>query len=233
MSVIQEQLRLPNPSGILELFELDTTVFGDSEPRRFHAGTTFSGGNIVWQGLTYFRYPIVITGFETSGDGRLPRPTMKCANVTQAISVLCRDFDDMVGCEVIRHRTHVKYLDAVNFPSGENPNADPTAAYADDIFFINRKISESKLFVDFELCAAMEVGDVKLPRRQVIANSCTVEYRGPECGYAGGPVANSMDVATSDPALDKCGKRISSCKLRFGATAELPFGGVPGAGLYR
>jgi phage-related protein len=28
-----------------------------------------------------------------------------------------------------------------------------------------------------------------------------------------------------------CGKRVESCKLRFGATAELPFGSYPGAGL--
>lgn len=39
----------------------------------------------------------------------------------------------------------------------------------------------------------------------------------------------SGDVSTSG---DSCGKRLSSCKLRFGKTAELPFGSFPGIGAY-
>jgi phage-related protein len=31
---------------------------------------------------------------------------------------------------------------------------------------------------------------------------------------------------------DVCGKRVDSCKLRFGQNAELPFGGYPGIGTY-
>ncbi|TCS68254.1 hypothetical protein EDC61_1305, partial [Sulfuritortus calidifontis] len=30
-----------------------------------------------------------------------------------------------------------------------------------------------------------------------------------------------------------CGKRLASCKLRFGPYAELPFGGFPAVGLLR
>lgn len=40
---------------------------------------------------------------------------------------------------------------------------------------------------------------------------------------------NDNEVATS--AEDRCGKRLTSCKLRFG-TRALPFGGFPSAGLY-
>jgi phage-related protein len=40
---------------------------------------------------------------------------------------------------------------------------------------------------------------------------------------------NDSEVATS--AEDRCGKRLTSCKLRFG-TRALPFGGFPSAGLY-
>ena len=35
-----------------------------------------------------------------------------------------------------------------------------------------------------------------------------------------------------NPADDVCGKRLSSCKARFGATNSLPFGGFPGLGGY-
>lgn len=37
-------------------------------------------------------------------------------------------------------------------------------------------------------------------------------------------------TGTVDPADDVCGKRLTSCKARFGNTAELPFGGFPGLG---
>jgi lambda family phage minor tail protein L len=37
-------------------------------------------------------------------------------------------------------------------------------------------------------------------------------------------------VSGGDPAKDVCGKRLSSCKLRFGENAELPFGSFPSVG---
>ncbi len=43
--------------------------------------------------------------------------------------------------------------------------------------------------------------------------------------------ANDQVVGSS--SLDICGKRLSSCKARFGQNAELPFGGFPAAGLIR
>jgi phage-related protein len=33
--------------------------------------------------------------------------------------------------------------------------------------------------------------------------------------------------------MDQCGKRLDSCKLRFGEGAVLPYGGFPAAGLVR
>jgi len=34
-------------------------------------------------------------------------------------------------------------------------------------------------------------------------------------------------------AQDVCGKRVSSCEVRFGTNAELPFGGFPAAALIK
>jgi lambda family phage minor tail protein L len=42
--------------------------------------------------------------------------------------------------------------------------------------------------------------------------------------------ANDQGVSTE--AADVCGKRLSSCKARFGQTAELPYGGYPGIGAF-
>ena len=39
-------------------------------------------------------------------------------------------------------------------------------------------------------------------------------------------------LITVDPTKDVCGKRIASCKARFGANAELPFGSFPSVGSF-
>jgi lambda family phage minor tail protein L len=112
-----------------------------------------------------------------------------------------------------------------------NPSADPNAYFPDDVFWVERKTAENKQFVEFELSPIWDVSGIMLPRRQYIQNVCSWRYRSAECSYAGGPVATKNDQATSDPVLDVCGKRLASCKLRFGDTAQLPFGGFPGVGL--
>jgi phage-related protein len=110
---------------------------------------------------------------------------------------------------------------------------DPTAEFPDDVYFIDRKSAETKKLVEFELAPASEVRGVMLPRRQIVQNVCAWAYRGAECGYAGGAVAKIDDTPTAILGEDKCGKRLASCKLRFGEYAELPFGGFPAAGLIR
>lgn len=114
-----------------------------------------------------------------------------------------------------------------------NPTADPNCGFPDEVWFVDRKVSENGIFVEFELTAAFDVIGVMLPRRQCIQNVCTWRYRSAECSYTGGPVADITDAPTSNAAQDQCGKRLASCKLRFGQYAELPFGGFPGTGLVR
>lgn len=85
----------------------------------------------------------------------------------------------------------------------------------------------------FELSSALNFQGVQLPRRQIVANNCPWRYRGADCGYNGPPVADEYDIITTDAAKDKCGKRVNSCKLRFGQTEPLSYGGFPAASLTR
>lgn len=217
---------------IVDLFELDYSMLTNGDTLYFHPGVNGLLTDVKWQGITYSRYPIEVEGFERSTSGTLPRPKVKVANIMGAVSSLAYSFQDLVGAKVIRRRTFIKYLDAVNFISG-NPYADPNVGFPDEIWYVDRKSSENGIFVEFELSTAFDVTGVLLPRRHCIQNTCIWAYRGAECGYAGGPVATKNDVPTTDANLDKCGKRLASCKLRFGATAELPFGAFPGVGLLR
>lgn len=115
----------------------------------------------------------------------------------------------------------------------QNPTADPSAEFPADIFFIDRKSVETSEIVEFELAPAMDITGVMLPRRQIIQNICPWRYRGSECGYTGTTYFDVTDVPVGSAGLDVCGKRLTSCKLRFGQFAELPFGGFPVAGLFR
>lgn len=229
---ITSEIQKLEPSAIIELFELDATAFG-GDLLRFHAGTNGISQNVVWQGNTYMAFPVQASGFDYSGNGQLPRPKLQVANITGAISLLVLTYDDLLGAKVTRKRTLAKYLDAVNFPGGTNPSADPMAEFADDIFLVDRKVTENRDQVEFELSAAFDVAGIQLPRRQIIQNVCVWKYRGDECGYTGTNYFNANDVSVATVGQDVCGKRLSSCKARFGQFAELPFGSFPSAGLTR
>ena len=229
---IASELQKVNPSSIIELFELDITSFG-GDIYYFHAGTNGITQPVTWQAQQYVPYPVQITGFEFSAGGQLPKPKMLVSNIAGLITALVLAYDDLLGAKLTRKRTMQKYLDAVNFAGGVNPNADPTAEFPDDIYYIERKVAENKTVVEFELSASFDVQGVRLPRRQIIQNICPWKYRGAECSYTGTNYFNTSDVAVGTLDQDVCGKRVSSCEIRFGASAQLPFGGFPAASLLK
>lgn len=221
-----------NAGAWVELFELDATAIGGALTR-FHAGTNGLASAVIWQGNAYQPFPIEVSGFDCSGNA-LPRPKVRIANVTGLVSALVREYDDLIGAKLTRKRTMVKFLDAVNFPGGTNPSADPTSHLPDEAFFVTQKTREDKFLVEFELGSPLDLQGVSIPRRTVIGPICGWrQYRGEGCGYTGGPVADEYDNPTTNPAVDKCSRKLSGCKLRFGENAVLPFGGFPGAGLLR
>lgn len=228
MTTIKSEILKLEPGALVDLFELDATALG-GDYNRFHAHTQYQ--SIWWQGNEYSPWPLEVSGFARTSD-KPAMPTVRVGNANGSISALCLYFDDLVGAKFIRRRTLGRFLDAVNFADG-NPEADPTEEMPPEVWYIERKTGESKIAVEFELASALDFNGVMLPRRQIIANMCPTTYRSAECGYTGPPVADVNDQPTTDPALDRCGKRLSSCQLRFGATGELPFGGFPAAGLMR
>ena len=127
-----------------------------------------------------------------------------------------------------------RYLDAANFLGAVNPygTPDPTAEFPREVFYVDRKTVEARDVVEFELAAAFDLAGVRAPKRQCIGNICQWEYRSTECGYTGSSYFDENDVAVPTLAADVCGKKLSSCKARFGATAELPFGSFVGIGTY-
>lgn len=220
MSIRQDIQKLA-PGVRIELLEVDASALGGGH-LYFHAGTTAGRAPVVWQTITYTPWPYMAEGFEYNGRGQLPTPRLRLANIGGTVTAFNLAYDDMVGARVIRRRTMFKYLDG-------QPGADPTAGFPDDIFYIERKVSQNKLVVEYELASALDLQGVMLPKRQVIANLCSWGYRSAECSYAGPAVATALDIPTSDLALDACSKRLTGCRKRFGKNGPLPYGGFVSA----
>lgn len=224
------------PGEYVELFVLDArpiTGGGAGDILRFHGYTQI--GPIWWQGQQYDPWPIQADGFKLDPE-QPAMPTLQAGNVGGRMTALCLAYQDLVGARLTRRRTLGKYLDAANFPGG-NPTADPDQEIPPELWFIERRSAEDKTQVTWELASPMDFGGKQLPGRQIIANVCSWlaigGYRGPYCGYTGPAVALADDTPTDDPELDRCGGRLTSCRLRFGQTGELSYGSFPAATLIK
>ena len=233
ISSVYADLSTLAPDAIIELFELhyDNTLHGSTDILRWHAGVNANvTGNIVWDSNQYTRLPVKAEGFEYTNSGSLPRPTLTVSNLTGLVTALLISVNettvgnDLTGAKVKRIRTLKKFLD------GESA-ADPYATFPVEEWFIDRKALESRDVVSFELTSKFDLANKQLPNRQVVANICQWQYRSSECSYTGSNYFDVNNNTVSTLAQDACGKRLSSCKKRFGENGELPFGSFPGAGL--
>ena len=177
MSVNQavfSDLQSINPSAIIELFtlQLSTSLHGANTIYRFHAGSNLNAnGKIVWAGNDYLRFPVQASGFAFQ-KGQLPRPKITISNATGLISSILLTVNetttgnDLTGATVTRIRTLAKFLDKENFINNTNPTEDPTAEFPKEIYAIDRKSTETREIVEFELAAPTDLAGVRIPKRQ-------------------------------------------------------------------
>ena len=173
-SKIFSSLQDINPSAIIELFtlQLSTALHGANTIYRFHAGSNLNAnGKIVWAGNEYLRFPVQASGFAFQ-KGQLPRPKLIISNGTGLISSILLSVNetttgnDLTGDTVTRIRTLAKFIDAVNFADGTNATADNTAEFPKEIYSIDRKATETREIVEFELAAPTDLAGVRIPGRQ-------------------------------------------------------------------
>jgi len=170
------------PDTIVELFEVD---LGEEDGfYRFHPGKNGTK-DIILNKRIYYSLPIEADGYEVRGDGQLPRPKLTIANPQGIFSDIIKKRADLVGKNIIRKRIYLKFLDNENFPNNINPFGipDPESRFDDDIYKINKKITENKYVIEFELVSPLELEDVKVPARIMIAGYCPWKYRGDGCLY--------------------------------------------------
>ena len=180
---------------------------------RFHNNINIFDSYLKWQGNTYYPAPIQAEGFEVSTRGTLPTPEFTIStqseegiNVMGLLRHQIRKFGDVIGAKVTRIRTFAKFLDVDNFlkvdsegkvkssfltnmasenlmeiPQGFEP--DPYAELPRDIYYIERKVSENKAMLKYQLASSLDLEGLTLPKRVIFADRCMFQYRGPGCWY--------------------------------------------------
>lgn len=225
----QDWEKIYTSMGSTGLIGSDSTLIG----KTYDVGTEkVWQRNIIWQGHTFEPMALEVSGLEMRTDGKASSPTLSMANniagVQNAVSAYCLQFNDFVGAKLKVITTLAKYLDAENFSVG-NPSASNESK--DQLWYIEQKTSENSQAVTFELSNPIDFEGLKIPVRQIsgICHWCMMgNYRGEECGYTGTAMFTEKNEPTDNPALDKCGGPLSSCKIRKN---EGSFGGFPASNL--
>jgi len=176
MAIPTSELQAINPGSIIELFtiELNTALHGSNTLYRFHNGANMNAnGEVVWAGNSYLRFPIECTGFEFGSTGTLPRPKIAVSNIFGTLTAIMQSVNettvgnDLNGAKFTRIRTLARFLDAVNFTGNTNPygTPDPSAEFPQEIYFLDRKVTENRNVVTWEAQSALDLVNVKLPGR--------------------------------------------------------------------
>ena len=105
---IAADLQSLTPGNMITLYELDTRPIGGLDRLYFHDGTNPLGTSLVWGGKQYVQFPIEAEGFERNGNGSMPRPRLRAANVDGLLGQLTRDLKGLEGAKLIRTRTFLK-----------------------------------------------------------------------------------------------------------------------------
>lgn len=229
MSALTELAQQPAADALVTLFELDATALGDSSIRRF-TSTAWQSSVVRFGGRSYAPIDIEATGFEWQGQGAPPTPSLRLVNTNLVLGALARDFGDLVGAGLTRLRTYARFLD-----DGFSP--DPAMHFPPDLYRIERKVAQNKLFIEFELAVPFDQEGQLLPGRVMLRDSCTHTYRrwigggfsylAATCPYVGSAYFRATGQATSTASQDRCGKRLSDCQKRFG-NEPLPTRAFPG-----
>ena len=217
MSELFENLLTSSPFAIIELFQLQLSadIHGSDTTHYFFNGVNqkTTTGQIVFAGDTYIALPIEAAGFEYKGDGSLPRPSMTIANTDSFVRAILLAVNettpgnDLTGAKLTRIRTLSRFLDASNFDNNTNPYGTPdptsTGEMPREVYFVDRKTTENRDFVSFELASVFDMEGVTAPRRIALDNICQWTYRGPECGYDGAEFTENdvSEVTEAAPSL--------------------------------
>ena len=140
-------------NGVIELYEI---TYGAQTVRICNDES--DTGYVSWGGNTYTCIPVLLQGFELSGSGKLPNPTISVSNVSKIVRLVFGS-SDLIGATIKRITTLVKYLDNGSTPSSTAINMQ--------IFYIDQLASEDSQQITYNLETPYSALGIKLPLQQV------------------------------------------------------------------
>lgn len=150
---LAQDLQQPVLPAVIELFDIDALVISGTVYR--FTPMTNAGAAVVWGGNTYLPIPIRITGVNQTSAGAPARPKLEVTNIDHFFGALASTLQDMVGAKVIYRHTFSTYL-------GTSISSAPMT------YTINKKLSQNKTGISFELKSALDLDRAKLPKRQML-----------------------------------------------------------------
>ena len=189
---------------------------------RLHNNLKLGRNIIYWKKNPYLPAPLSTEGFEMAARGVFPKPKVQISFSDDMLDVFSLfrgtiDFGDLIGAKFTRIRTFAKFLDRSNFyqsdgtsllspdrlviPDGFDP--DPNCEFPRDIYYFDRKSSENKNSIQFELSSAIDLDRVRLPKRRVLSYICPWQYRGEGCLYEYQNKLNANIHGTTTPIPNK------------------------------
>lgn len=238
---ILEDIQTPAPGNLIYFFDLDATNLGASQVYHFTNDTNY-GESISFGGVEYFPLEFKLEGIEKRITEQSPEISIEIGNVENTIGSVIYSFNDLCGAKLIVRKTFTKYLDTYTGETGQNE-------FEPEVFIFDQKLMHNKYLIRFKLVSVLDFkSQNKIPSRQILRDVCPFIYRYYDsdlgtfiydhvigCPYTGSTYFTEDDESTTDPSLDKCGKILTSCKLRFytDISSLIPFGGFKGMMRYR
>jgi len=188
--ILYEAVKL-NPTAVIDLFQLDLRpvgaladpVTGWNGVLYFHSGNQINKTDVSFAGVEYAQWPVDTKNFEWTTTSTQPRPTVSFSNVLGPFTQLNLQYGGLVNAKLTRIRTFAKFLDGM-------PEGDPSCFFPPETWLINRKTQEDREICTYELSNPMDIEDLSLPKRIVMADQCRWIYRGDGCAYTGTDLAD-------------------------------------------
>ena len=159
--MISEDIQKLSVDALLSLYQLDTTpVLGDDGGLLHFCNETIDEGGVIWRGQLFSKIAIEVEGFEARSNGTLPQPTVSINNILGTLSARNSGLNDLLGMKFTRWRVFAKNLD-----SGSDANED--VFVGPDVFFVERKTSQNKIFVTWQLKSALDLEGINYPLKVV------------------------------------------------------------------
>lgn len=231
------------PGSIITLIEVDATKFGGQIYRMHSENVRYTPEElleaqktgvlppkeIIFRGNAYGARPFGISGIGFTGNGKAEKPKLTLSNLDSRISAMIRSYNGMMQAKVTIWITAAELMDeAGNVEDG---------AYRKLVYYVERPSMVNKSIAEFELTSPYDMDGIMIPAR-ITQSVCYWAQRnwyrsGKGCGYNGNRMFDKDNKPVTDPSLDRCAGTVTACKLRFGESNPLDFGGAAVASLVR